>query len=164
MLFSNSSRMPFVLVAALGFASALAACCKNNAPPASASSASTSSSQSASTASAAATPRPRPTTKEGCDACQGVWARHGLAETEACVCKTKDGGKICRDGSECEGSCLADEDGFEVVEAGPPPKGFWKGKCAPLETTFGCNRTITHGARAKGPQLAEDAAATMCVD
>jgi hypothetical protein len=165
MSFSQPSRVLFTLVAVLGLA-ASTACCKNRQPPAAANAAATTGTvkELSQGTTAQAAPRPRPSTKEGCDACQGVWARHGLAEAESCVCKTRDGGKVCRDGADCEGSCLADEDGFEVVEAGPPAKGFWKGKCAELETTFGCNRTIAHGARAKGPQLAEDAAATMCVD
>jgi hypothetical protein len=140
-----------------------AACCKNTAPPTTAG-APTSSAVKELTVGSPTAGAARPTTKESCDACQGVWQRHGLADAPSCICKTKDGGKICRDGNECEGQCIAGDDGFEVVEQGPPAKGFWKGKCTDYDTTFGCNRTIAHGARAKGPQLAEDGAPTMCVD
>jgi hypothetical protein len=108
---------------------------------------------------------PRPTTKVGCDACGGRWAVHGIAETESCICKTKDGGKACRDGAECEGNCLLAEDAkMEVVEKGPPPKGFFVGRCSDYDTTFGCFRMIATGTRAKGPAIAEDAAQHLCVD
>src|ERR671938_616745 len=78
----------------------VASCCKNNpAQPG----------RGAPAAAAAgkplevASPAPnRPTTKEGCDACQGKWGKHGLAEADSCICKTKDAGKVCRDGSECQ--------------------------------------------------------------
>src|SRR5689334_23287379 len=60
----------------------------------------------ASTPTPAPGPKPRPQTKQACDACGGLWDKHGIAETEGCICKTKDGGKVCRDGAECEGQCL----------------------------------------------------------
>jgi hypothetical protein len=110
------------------------------------------------------TPAERPKTKEACVTCNGVWAVHGLAETESCNCRTKDSGKLCRDGSECEASCLADENRFEVVQAGPPAKGFYVGNCSEFEISFGCFKFITAGIRAKGPQLKEDAADSYCVD
>lgn len=136
------------------------ACCKNKPPAAQAGAASAELTRQDPSA-----PPPRPTTKAACDACKGSWARHGLAETETCVCRTKDGGKVCRDGVECEGQCIAaDDGGFEVKEPGPPPKGYWVGKCSEMDTTFGCHRTIPHGASKKPPQVAEDAADTMCID
>jgi hypothetical protein len=108
---------------------------------------------------------PRPTTKVGCDACGGRWAIHGIAETESCICKTKDGGKACRDGAECEGNCLLGEDAkMEVVEKGPPPKGFFVGRCSDYDATFGCFRSIATGTRAKGPAIAEEAFQHLCVD
>jgi hypothetical protein len=109
--------------------------------------------------------RPPPTTKVGCDACGGRWAVHGISETESCICKTKDGGKTCRDGSECEGNCLVAEDAkMEVVQQGPPPKGFFVGRCADYDATFGCFRMIQAGTRAKGPAVAEEAVEHLCVD
>lgn len=116
------------------------------------------------TVAAAAKP-PRPTNKAGCDACQGLWAKHGIAETEVCICKTKDGGKTCRDGSECEGNCLVAEDAkFEAIVPGPPPRGFYTGKCSEYDTTFGCHRSIPNGVRAGGPVPVEQAAQHLCVD
>jgi hypothetical protein len=140
-----------------------AACCKNTPPPAQPTAATgETAAQSVNSAGEA----PRPTTRESCDACKGTWGRHGLAEADSCVCRTKDHGKVCRDGGECEGQCLVDEGdgGFEATEPGPPAKGYWKGKCSEFETTFGCHKTIPHGARQRKPELPEDAADTICID
>ena len=72
---------------------------------------------------------------------------------------------MCRDGSECEGTCLVAGDAkMEVVEKGPPEKGFFVGKCSDYDATFGCFRSIASGTRAKGPAIAEEAAQHLCVD
>ena len=117
---------------------------------------------------AAATPvakPPRPTTKAGCDACNGQWGHHGIAEQESCICKTKDGGKSCRDGAECEGACIVGDDAkFEVDANGNPPRGHFVGRCADYDATFGCYRMIPNGTSAKGPLPAEEAAPRFCVD
>jgi hypothetical protein len=146
-------------LSALVAAALLAACCKNSPPPAQPTA------ESKQVLSAGEAPA-RPTTKESCDACKGKWGRHGLAEADSCICRTKDFGKVCRDGGECEGQCLVEEGdgGFEATEPGPPAKGYWKGKCSEYDTTFGCHKTIPHGARAKKPELPEDAADTICID
>jgi hypothetical protein len=106
----------------------------------------------------------RPRSREGCDACQGRWGVHGLAEVETCICKTRDFGRTCRDGNDCEGECLAEESGFVVVDKGPPAKGYFRGRCSEFDTTFGCNRLIPEGASKKGPQTADDAAEQICID
>ena len=90
---------------------------------------------------------------------------HGIEQVEKCICKAKDGGKACRDGAECEGSCIVQDDAkFEVVEAGPPPRGYYVGRCSDYDTAFGCHRVIANGTRGKGPQSADDAAQRLCVD
>jgi hypothetical protein len=114
---------------------------------------------------AAAVKPPRPTSKAGCDACKGLWARHGIADTESCICKTKDAGKACRDGSECEGTCLVGDDvKFEVTVPGPPPRGFFTGRCSDYDTAFGCHRMIPSGTHANGPATEDEAAQRLCVD
>jgi hypothetical protein len=110
-------------------------------------------------------PKTRPTDKAGCDACKGLWARHGIAEAESCICKTKDGGKACRDGDECEGACIVSDDAkFEVVKPGNPPRGHFVGRCADYDTTFGCYRLIPKERRTKGELPEEEAAPRLCVD
>ena len=53
-----------------------------------------------------------PATEEGCSACGGEWAAHGLLgaqqNTMTCLCPTPDSGKRCRDGVECQGECVTD--------------------------------------------------------
>ncbi len=122
-------------------------------------------SATATVAKSPSTPRVRPQTKQDCDACGGLWDKHGIAETEGCICKTKDGGRACRDGADCEGQCLVGDDSkFEIAEPGPPPRGFYVGVCSKYETTFGCFRVLERGARGGGPKTQDEAAHHICVD
>jgi hypothetical protein len=110
-------------------------------------------------------PPPRPTTKEACDACQGLWAVHGIEPAESCICKTNDEGLECRDGKDCQGECIVDGDAeFHVMDATTPPLGFYRGHCAAYDTTFGCFRHLPDGVQAQLPLLEEDASAFICVD
>ena len=148
-----------VRLLSVGLVLAVCACQKGGPPPAmpEGESASTNgSSQKALTAI--------PETEEACKSCNGVWGVHGLADVEGCLCRTKDAGKTCRDGGECEGACLASEDGFEVVDKGPPEKGFYRGTCSEFTVAFGCHLFVPTGARKKGPREKEDAADSLCVD
>jgi hypothetical protein len=121
--------------------------------------------QPAPSAPAAPIPRTRPETKEACDACSGLWARHGIRDVETCICRTSDAGRACRDGADCEGQCLVAPDAaFEVADPGPPQKGFYVGRCSDYDTTFGCIRVIAKGAKKRGPKPAEEAARQICVD
>ena len=143
----------FILLAGL----AMAACCKKTPTPA----------MPAATASAQTTgpaPGEPPATKEGCDACAGKWGRHGLGDVEVCICKTKDGGKECRDETDCEAQCVAGDKDFVVEDKGPPAKGHWKGRCAEYATTFGCHRFVPKGASKRPPLPADDAAEQLCFD
>lgn len=136
-----------------------------SAPPPSAPPPSSPPPATASAGSRPPTPKPRPATKQACSACGGLWDRHGISEVESCVCKTKDGGRACRDGSDCEGQCLAGSDAaFEVLDRGPPPRGNYVGRCSDYDTTFGCIRVIPRGARARGAVPADLAAQDICVD
>jgi hypothetical protein len=142
------------------FGLAAVACCKKTPPPASPATV-------ASTQTSAPAPGEPPTTKEACDACQGQWGKHGLGDTEVCNCKTKDGGKECRDESDCQTQCIADDKDlkdFVVEEKGTPPKGHWKGRCAEYVTTFGCLLFVPKGASKRPPLPAEDAAEKLCFD
>jgi hypothetical protein len=113
---------------------------------------------------AAAAP-PRPTTAEACKACNGIWAAHGISQTESCNCRTTDAGKRCRDGGDCQGVCIAaDEPERETVEAGPPARGFFVGKCSETMTAFGCSRMIDRGAVARGPVSLAEPPEQLCVD
>lgn len=111
-------------------------------------------------------PRVPPQSAEECRACRGDWAKHGIAETESCNCRTNDGGKRCTDGADCQGVCIAAADNpeLEAVDGGAPRRGFFAGKCSEFVTVFGCNRIIDRGARSHGPASVDDAPQLICVD
>src|SRR5687768_13454147 len=77
------------------------------------------SSAASSAAPAAATAPLVAKTRDACAACNGEWAKHGVAEEESCNCRTRDKGKVCRDGRDCSGECIVDPALFEVVDPGP---------------------------------------------
>jgi hypothetical protein len=119
-------------------------------------------------AAAVAAPAPpvsRPTTEEGCKACNGLWGAHGVSQTPSCNCRTTDGGRRCRDGAECQGLCLAaEEPEREIVEAGPPARGHFIGRCSETRAVFGCYRSIDRGAADRGPVPLTDPPAQLCAD
>ena len=108
---------------------------------------------------------PRPNNREACERCGGLWGKHGIAETEGCICRTKDGGKTCTSANDCEGACIVDDEAsFEVVQPGDPPLGVFVGRCADYQTTFGCYR-VAPPRNGEEPGLPEDQAARdICVD
>lgn len=107
----------------------------------------------------------RPPTKEACEACQGLWAVHGIEPVETCICRTADVGQTCDDGSACEGQCLVDETaGFRVTQGDDPPLGFYTGHCSAYDTTFGCHRMIPRNMDASLPRTADEAALYICID
>src|SRR6478672_5340408 len=117
--------------AAVGFVAALAAfgCAKKPASKA----------EAGQVTAAPAAAAPSPTTEEGCRACNGTWGPQGIDPNPRCLCRTNDAGKKCRGKDDCEGQCLGDLGDREVTEAGPPPKGYWIGRCGETRTTFGCH-------------------------
>src|SRR5256885_14189612 len=98
----------------------------------------------------------RPTSKEGCDACGGLWDIHGIGDSETCICPTKDAGENCTDGQQCEGACVVTDDALQVTEQGDAPKGYYVGHCADYDTTFGCYRVVPNGVLERGPHVADE--------
>ena len=110
-------------------------------------------------------PRPRPTTKEACDACQGLWAEHGIEPVDSCICKTNDEGRECLDGKDCQGECIVDRDAeFQVMDQSQPSLGFFKGHCAAYDATFGCFRHLADDVKSLLPLGADEASEFICVD
>lgn len=72
-----------------------------------------------------------------CERRGGTWARAGKSEARTCVKQTRDGGKQCTKGTQCEGLCLARS-----------------GTCAPLAPLFGCNEILEDDGRR----------VTLCID
>jgi len=50
---------------------------------------------------------PAVSSPERCRALGGDWGLHGFVAIPQCVVPTNDGGKICRDSSECQSICIA---------------------------------------------------------
>jgi hypothetical protein len=72
-----------------------------------------------------------------CEKTGGQWAVAGKTGAHLCVSPTRDGGKMCRKKSDCEGQCLARS-----------------GTCAPFMPLFGCNDVLEqNGSRV-----------TLCID
>jgi hypothetical protein len=104
-----------------------------------------------------------PKTEEGCRACNGVFGPQGIDPNPRCVCRTKDPGKKCRGKEECEGDCIGDLGDREVTQPGPPPLGFWIGRCSELRTTFGCH-VFLPGKPPGAPVRLDEEPTKMCVD
>src|SRR5882724_3234453 len=134
----------------------LAGCCAHEAPRSSAAAAAAAPAARAATA--------EPSTADGCRACGGEWAIHGLIQQPSCLCPTSDAGKRCRDGVECQGQCLADDGEREVIDAGPPARGYFVGKCARFRSSFGCHRPLAAGALKAGPIALDEPPTQTCAD
>jgi hypothetical protein len=111
---------------------------------------------------ASAAPSTIPTTEEGCRACNGVFGPHGIDPAPRCVCRTKDAGKKCHGKADCEGDCIGDLGDREVTVPGPPPRGFWVGRCAEMRTTFGCHVMLE--SKPAAPVRLDEAPQQLCVD
>jgi hypothetical protein len=106
-----------------------------------------------------------PKTKEECEKrCNGKWAIHGLSRKESCLCRSEDEGKDCREREDCEGACLFVESRYEVVDAGPPLRGAFIGRCSEFVRLVGCKRVLSSGAKAKGPIDLSQRPPVLCVD
>ena len=64
--------------------------------------------------------------RSSCEGKGGQWAQRG--KMEYCITRTKDAGKSCHSGSDCEGDCLARSM-----------------TCAPAKPLLGCNAVLTEG-------------------
>lgn len=72
-----------------------------------------------------------------CEKTGGQWALAGITGASICVKATRDGGKLCRKKTDCDGLCLARS-----------------GTCAPFTPLFGCNEVLEKDGRR----------VTLCID
>lgn len=90
-----------------------------------------------------------------CRACRGDWGRHGMLGYEGCICRTRDAGRRCTDGADCQGICL--RTGAESVVTHRCPRHDCietydiraVGRCSEFVAQFGCYSYIPVGARAR---------------
>jgi hypothetical protein len=113
--------------------------------------------------------------REQCRACDGEWGPQGMLRELGCNCRTRDAGKICHDGDECEGACLST--GFDVVQdgiaphcdasgtcTGRPGLGVPVGRCDERSVRFGCFARVPKGAAKERPVVLPAKAETICID
>ena len=81
------------------------------------------------------------TAQAACTACEGTWGRYGVNKDQGCNCKTKDAGKTCYDGDECEGQCM-----FVRFDGNRE-----EGKCSDTQRLKGCFGVVMKG-QSKLPQ------------
>ena len=93
--------------------------------------------------------------KAACDACQGTWGKFGVNKYEACNCKTKDAGKVCNDGDECEGYCV-----FKRYDG----EGREEGLCSETQRLTGCMGIVWKGQSKYPPRLPPPRKTTTCLD
>jgi hypothetical protein len=112
----------------------------------------------------AAGPRKTPQNEAECRACNGKWGVHGMLEVSSCLCPTRDAGKACKDGLDCEGECEVVDGKVEITEPGPPPRGYFVGRCTAFDHVFGCRKLLMDGTVARGPASLDEALTEMCID
>lgn len=105
-----------------------------------------------------------PRTAEACRACNGDFGVHGLDPAPRCLCRMRDAGKRCRAKDDCEGECVGDGGEREVTDPGPPPRGFFLGRCSELRTAFGCHHFLGRRRDQPGPVRLDEPQPEMCVD
>lgn len=108
-----------------------------------------------------------------CRECDGDWGRHGLLGLEGCLCRARDAGRECRDGRDCEGTCLY-ERSERVQEASESCRDGYcdvtlemfvlVGRCSEFVTTFGCHHYLPDGISDEGPFMARYPAPYRCCD
>ena len=89
-----------------------------------------------------------PATKEACEAIGGQWGLHGEFVKEFCVRPAADEGKLCQDGAECEGQCIAELTPEEkrLLSDGSAEHHLEKsGRCSPWEAMYGCYPFVEKG-------------------
>jgi hypothetical protein len=109
-------------------------------------------------------PQHQPQNAAECAQCKGQWGIHGMAQVETCLCRTRDAGKECRDGLDCEGECEVKDGRTEVTDPGPPPRGYFLGRCTEFDRVFGCRKLLMDGTHARGPVPLDEPLGELCID
>ena len=86
-----------------------------------------------------------PRSESDCRAGGGRWGPVGLFPTPICVVATRDGGRVCGDVLECEGTCLLDTKGDRAAQFRPKHEGPATGVCSRARPVFGCLTEVTRG-------------------
>lgn len=77
--------------------------------------------------------------RDACTKAGGTVERRGMAQTEVCVTPYADAGKICTDGDQCTGRCIAEG------RVGSAPGETVTGICQRDDQLFGCYGIVEDG-------------------
>lgn len=77
--------------------------------------------------------------RAACTKAGGTVERRGMAQTELCVTPHADAGKICTDGDQCTGRCIAEG------QVGSAPGETVTGICQRDDQLFGCYGIVEDG-------------------
>jgi hypothetical protein len=102
--------------------------------------------------------------RRACDQCHGDWGVQGFNPAPSCNCRTTDVGRVCLDGSECQGQCLSSPASQVVTSAGPPRLGYYIGECSEFEHSYGCHIALQNGVNTGAPLDLDEAPPTLCID
>jgi len=83
--------------------------------------------------------------ERACKAKGGEWRAAGIFPQKICILPTIDGGRLCRDDGECEGSCLADLTQAEKDRVISGRRVKAEGTCTPVIPVFGCQAVVEKG-------------------
>jgi hypothetical protein len=88
-----------------------------------------------------------------CRSCNGLWGPQGIHQAVGCNCRTRDSGKVCVDGLECEGDCRSNGRQVVVDHKGPNgrSRGYHEGRCSEFVADFGCHANIPEAASVGEP-------------
>ncbi|MFA6355314.1 MAG: hypothetical protein WCW65_02725 [Candidatus Paceibacterota bacterium] len=92
----------------------------------------------------------QPTDEESCKKIGGRWLSVDprFDSSKFCEMPTSDGGKVCSDQNECEGSCLANlsnEDRLNLEKTDGPDFIYKNGQCTSWKMNIGCNAFVYEG-------------------
>lgn len=90
---------------------------------------------------------PTASTPAQCATLGGTWRRVGMLRTEVCDVPTGDGGKACRDSSECESVCVAPSEGAAA--------GAVTGQCYRSYLTTGTCLALVRNGQVESAQCAD---------
>jgi hypothetical protein len=68
--------------------------------------------------------------RKKCKECNGSFTKHGMMGILSCRCRMDDVGRPCKDGRDCQGKCVAGDNGFA---------------CSKFRTVFGCHSYLPDG-------------------
>ncbi|MEQ8699277.1 MAG: hypothetical protein RLT05_22315, partial [Bauldia litoralis] len=87
----------------------------------------------------------RPGDQATCVKVGGQWGPRGLLRRPICTTPTRDGGRVCADNGECDGSCISKLTPKKRESLKARPKVRALGQCTGTTPVFGCLAFVERG-------------------